>query len=109
MSILNYIRRKDSASKGVFLPDPTVESANTCVGDLAFEPASKHRKVTPHTYGAKTKAHVGKYASYNGPQAGVWHFTKLHGHNVPESTARNYFRDAYFAQLNSVWTRKGVW
>ena len=42
MSILNYFSRKDSVSKGVFLPvlsNPKVESANTCVGDLAFEPA----------------------------------------------------------------------
>ena len=72
MSILNYFRRKDSASKGVFLPDSTVESANTCIGDLAFEPASKRRKVTPHTYDAKRRAHIGKYASYHGPQAGIY-------------------------------------
>ena len=51
MSILNYFRRKDSASKGIFLPvpsNPTVESANTCVGDLAFELASKQKSDIAH-------------------------------------------------------------
>ena len=91
MSILNYFRRKDSASKGIFLPDPTVKSANTCVGDLAFGPASKHRKVTAHTYDAKTRAHIGKYAPYHGPQAGVRHFTKLRGHNVPRVHSEEFF------------------
>ena len=41
MTILNYIRRKDLTSKGIFLPVPgndTVANANTCVGDLASEP-----------------------------------------------------------------------
>ena len=97
MSILTYFRRKDSASKGVFLPvpsNPTVESANTCVGDLAFEPASKRRKMTLHIYDAKGRAHIGKYASYHDPQAGIRHFTKLRGHDVPESTARTFCRDA---------------
>ena len=47
MSILNYFRRKDSTSKGIFLPVPgndTVVSANTCVGDLASEPPNKRRR-----------------------------------------------------------------
>ena len=61
MLILNYFRQKDSASKDVFLPvpsNPSVESANTCVGDLASKPASKCRKVIPHTYDAKTRAQI---------------------------------------------------
>ena len=44
--------------------------------------------MTSHIYDAKTRAHIGKYASYHCPQACVRHFTKL---SVPESTARNFF------------------
>ena len=64
MSILNYFRRTDSASKDIFLPVPrdgevlsseTVESANVCVEDLASQPASKHRKTTQYTYDVNCK------------------------------------------------------
>ena len=105
MLILNYFRQKDSASKDVFLPvpsNPSVESANTCVGDPASKPVSKCRKVILHTYDAKTRVQIGKYTSHHGLQAAVWHFTKLCGHNAPESTDD-------FAPLYFTWTRKGVW
>ena len=46
--------------------------------------------MTLHIYDAKGRAHIGKYASYHGPQAGIRHFTKLCGHDVPESTARTF-------------------
>ena len=107
MLILNYFRRKDSASTGVFLPVPsgegvlstaTVESANSCVGELASEPPSKRGKVTQQTYDPKTRAQIGKYAAHHGPQAVVRHFSKLRGHSIPESTTRK-FRDAYLAEL----------
>ena len=58
MSILNYFRRKDSISKGIFLPVPgndAVASANTCVGDLASKPPNKRRR-TPHSYDAESRA-----------------------------------------------------
>ena len=101
MSILNYFRRKDPATKGIFLPAPTSESiacANAVVSNLGEEaPPSKKRK-TPQRYDGSTRAQIGRYAYLHGPQAAVRHFTKLRGHVLPESTARK-FRDAYKTEL----------
>ena len=101
MSILNYFRRKDPATKGIFLPAPTSESiacANAVVSNLGEEaPPSKKRK-TPQRYDGSTRAQIGRYAYLHGPQAAVRHFRKLRGHVLPESTARK-FRDAYKTEL----------
>ena len=108
MSILNYSRRKDSASRGVFLPTAanthkteTIASANECIGDLAScEPAKKRRKTTQQEYDPKERAAIGKCASLHGPGAAVRHFTKLRGYTVPESMTKK-FRYAYEAELKN--------
>lgn len=101
MSLLNYFKKKDPVTKGIFLPAPTSESfasANASVSRLAEEaPPSKKRK-TPQRYDGSTRAQIGQYAYLHGPQAAVRHFTKLRGHVLPESTARK-FRDAYKTEL----------
>lgn len=65
MSILNYFCRKDSASRGVFLPTAeteTIASANECVGDLAScAPTKKLRKTTQKKYDPKERAAIGLY------------------------------------------------
>ena len=69
LSILNYFRRKDSTSKGIFLPVPgndTVASANTCVEDLVSKLPNK-RRWTQHSYDAESRANIGRYAYYQVP------------------------------------------
>ena len=95
-----YFRRKDTKDKGHFLPGgelpkEVVESENPSV--LALEqssPAPKHKKTTTlHTYNATRRADIGKYSSCKA-------FSKVCGHNIPESAKRK-FRDAYLVELKS--------
>ena len=64
MSLLRYFKRKDPASKGIFVPvanDGATASANVCVSDLASEPPCKRSKTHQHSYDAKTRAQIGEY------------------------------------------------
>ena len=101
MSLLRYFKRKDPASKGIFVPvanDGATASANVCVGDLASEPPCKRSKTHQHSYDAKTRAQIGEYTYNNGSAAAVRHFSMLLEHRIPKSTTRK-FRDAYVMEL----------
>ena len=105
ISILNYFRRKDSASKGIFLPVPgndAVASANTCVGDLVSEPPNKRRR-TQHSYDAESRANIGRYAYYQGEGArpGLKYHVRLMGGAIGKTLllfpeARSSIKNAQF-------------